>query len=120
MAAAPGRYPTAPTFRRPALAPGILGAIALMIGPIWLDLDAFTIVLYVVSILAVIMLVFAAQSTLRVLTIPLALIAIAWNPVYPFDFGGPWWLAAQFVAALAMVLAGVFIKVLIPAEDRGR
>lgn len=120
MAAAPGRYPTAPTFRRPALAPGILGAIALMIGPIWLGRDAFAIVLYVVSILAVIMLVFAASSTLRVLIIPLALIAIAWNPVYPLDFSGPWWLVAQFVAALAMVLTGVFIRVPLPAEDRGR
>jgi hypothetical protein len=115
------RYPVAPAFRRPALAPGIIGAIALLAGTLVIGLETFTIVLYVTSILAVIMAIFAWQSTQRLTIIPLALIAVLWNPVFPFAFDGPFWLAAQFVAALVMVLAGVVIRVPVTdAESRAR
>ena len=115
------RYPAAPTFRRPALAPGILGALALVIGTLVVGLDSFTIVRYVVSILAVIMAIFGWQSTQRLTVIPLAVIAVLWNPVFPFAFDGPFWLAAQFVAALVLVLAGVVIRVpLTEAQANGR
>jgi hypothetical protein len=115
------RYPVAPAFRRPALAPGIIGAIALLAGTLVIGLETFTIVLYVTSILAVIMAIFAWQGTQRLTIIPLALIAVLWNPVFPFAFDGPFWLAAQFVAALVMVLAGVVIRVPVTdAESRAR
>ena len=47
-------------------------------------------------------------------------IAVAWNPVFPLDIAGPWWIAAQYVAILVFVLAGIFIKVPVTDEDRKR
>ena len=45
--------------------------------------------------------------------------AIVWNPVWPTAFHGQGWAAAQFVAALVFVAAGIRIKVRNP-EDRNR
>lgn len=49
----------------------------------------------------------------------LAPIALVWNPVWLTAFHGQGWAAAQFVAALVFVAAGIRIKVKNP-EDRNR
>jgi hypothetical protein len=107
-----------PTFRRTALAPGILGAIILLAGFALLDSgDAFLWILFPVSILALIVAWFAFQARAWWWIPPLVAIAIVWNPIWPLGLSGPLWVAAQYVAVLVFVLAGYFIKVPIKAED---
>jgi hypothetical protein len=111
-------YPT-PEFRRTALAPGILGAIVLIVGIALITGDAFTIILFAVSILALIMAVFSWQAGQWWWIAGFAPIAVVWNPVVPFGFEGDLWLGAQYVAALVFIAAGVLIKIRNP-EDRNR
>jgi hypothetical protein len=105
------RYAT-PAFTRPALAPGILGAIALLafiavVGdPGW-----FTIARYVVSILALIMCVFAWQAKQWWWIPLLAAVAVLWNPVLPIDLPVVAWQIAHILGAALFVASGLFIKV---------
>ena len=112
-------YPT-PEFRRPALAPGILGAIVLIAGLALLDNPGgYLFIKFGVAILALIMCVFAWQAGQWWWIIGLAAIAVAWNPIWPFAFRGQVWVASQFVAALLFVATGLQVKVVNP-EDRNR
>jgi energy-converting hydrogenase Eha subunit G len=112
-------YPT-PKFRRPALAPGILGAIVLIAGLALLDNPGgYLFIKFGVAILALIMCVFAWQARQWWWIIGLAVIAVAWNPVWPFAFSGQVWVASQFVASLLFVATGLLVKVINP-EDRNR
>jgi hypothetical protein len=109
-----------PAFRRTALAPGLLAAIALLVGVALIESDGFIVVRFVVSILALIVVVFAFQARHWWWIPPLLAVAVVWNPVVPFNFAGPWWIAAQYVAILLFVLAGVFVKVPVKPEDSKR
>ncbi len=112
-------YPT-PAFTRPALAPGLLGAIVLLAGLALLDNDsAYFWIRTIVAVLALIVCVFAWQAKQWWWLLGLVPIAIVWNPVWPTAFHGQGWAAAQFVAALVFVAAGIRIKVRNP-EDRNR
>lgn len=110
-------YPT-PAFTRPALAPGLLGAIVLFAGLALLDNPSgYFWITMVVAVLAAIVAVFAWQARALWWIFVMAPVGVAWNPVWPFDFHGQLWVAAQFVAALAFIAAGITIKVKNP-EDR--
>ncbi|HEY9498293.1 MAG TPA: DUF6804 family protein [Terrimesophilobacter sp.] len=112
-------YPT-PAFTRPALAPGLLGAIVLFVGLALLDNDsAYFWIKAVVAVLALILCVFAWQAKQWWWLLGLVPIAIVWNPVWPIDLHGQGWVAAQFVAALVFIVAGVLIKVR-NQDDRNR
>ena len=50
----------------------------------------------------------------------LAPIVLIWNPVWPLELHGQWWVAGQFVAALAFIVVGILIKVPAEEEHRGR
>ena len=113
------RYGT-PTFRRMALAPGLLAGIALLAGTALLDSEAFTVFRYIASIFALIILVFAYQAK-HWWWLPIMLaIAVVWNPIFPFAFDGPVWMGAQYIAIIAFILAGVLIKVPYTPEDARR
>jgi len=104
-------YPT-PPFRRPALAPGLLGAIVLLAGLALLDNETwFLVIRFGVAILALIMVVFAYQAKQWWWIPVLVALAVVWNPVFPFLFHGQVWVAAQLVAALAFIVIGVMVKV---------
>lgn len=107
--------PATPEFTRPALAPGLLGAIALMIGLALLDIDGFTVIRFVVSILALIICVFALQARAWWWLIGLAPIAVLWNPIVVIELHGQGWVSLQFVAAMVFIASGIFIKV--PTKD---
>jgi len=103
--------PTAPAFTRPALAPGLLAAIALLAGTALLDSDVFTVFRYVVSIFALIVLVFAYRGRAWWALPLLAAVAVLWNPVFVVPVEAQVWQALQFVAAALMIAVGVLVKV---------
>jgi hypothetical protein len=107
-----------PGYRRLALAPGLIAALALLIGAIQLDAGWFTVIRYVVAIFAAIVAVFAFQAKQWWWLPVFAAIAVAWNPVWILDIPNPWWQGAQYVAALAFLLAGWLIRVPIPEDQR--
>ena len=107
-----------PGFRRLALAPGLIAAVALLIGTVTLDEGPFIVVKYIAAIFAAIIAVFAFQARQWWWLPLLAAIAVAWNPVWPIDIPDPWWPGAQYVAALVFLLAGWFIKVPVPEDQR--
>ena len=111
----------APTFRRMALAPGLLAAIVLIAGFALIEGAGFIVIRYVVAILALIIGYFAFQAK-QWWWMPLLLaIAVIWNPVLPFSFSGVYWYGAQYVAIVAFVLTAIFIKApLTEAEKPGR
>lgn len=81
-----------------------------MLGLALLDLDAFTIVRFVVSILALIMAVFAWQAKQPLWMVPTILVAIVWNPVLPLPFSGVGWIIAQFVGGVVFVVVGILLQ----------
>lgn len=112
-------YPT-PAFTRPALAPGLLGAIVLFAGFALLDNpDGYFWIKAVTAVLALIMCVFAWQANQQWWLVFMLPIVVVWNPVWPFEFSGQLWVASMYIAALAFIAAGVMIKVTNP-EDRNR
>ncbi|MGO4689378.1 DUF6804 family protein [Glaciibacter sp. 2TAF33] len=108
--------PAEPTFTRSALAPGLLGAIALLAGLALLDVDSFIIIRYVVSILAIIICIFVVQAKAWWWLVVLVPIAVIWNPVFVIDLHGQGWVSAQFIAALAFIVVGIRTKVPVKAE----
>ncbi|GGF25112.1 DUF6804 family protein [Subtercola lobariae] len=100
-----------PTFTRTALAPGLLGAIALLAAVAVIDSGWFTLLEYVISILALIVCVFAWQAKQWWWIIGLVPIAVIWNPVWPLDFDPPVWYAFHLAAAVIFVAAGLLIKI---------
>ncbi|MBX0301399.1 hypothetical protein K2F54_15605 [Cryobacterium sp. 1639] len=107
----PTGTPVDPPFTRSALAPGLLGAIVLLAGLALLDVESYLIIRYVVSILAVIVCVFTIQAKAWWWLILLAPIAVLWNPVIVIELQGQGWASAQFLAALALIIVGVRLKV---------
>jgi len=120
---APGDRPGRPADRygddgtlRSALVPGILGGIATLVGTGFSSSSGgFTVIRYVVAILALIMMVFAVQAKAFVWVLPLAAAVVLWNPVVAFHLHGTWWGIVQLLVAALFVVAGVLIKV--PADD---
>ena len=108
-------YPTR-SFRRTALAPGILAAIVLLAGLALLDSSAYFWIKTVVAILAAIVAVYAWQSRQCWWLPILGVIIVAWNPIWPIDWHH-WigWLIAQYAAAVVFLVIGVLIKV--PVDD---
>ncbi|HWH27087.1 MAG TPA: DUF6804 family protein [Pseudolysinimonas sp.] len=109
-----------PKVRRTGLAPGLLGAIALLAGLALIDSPGFIVIRYLVAILAIIVGVFAFQARQWWWLPLLAAIAVIWNPVFPLDWSGQAWVGAQYIAVLVFVIAGVLIKVPTTEEDTRR
>lgn len=104
-----------PQFSKMALAPGILATIALGIGLALIGTELFTVVLYAVSILAIIVAVFAVQARSFWWLIGLAPIAVLWNPVWPIALPEDPWRFLQIAAIGVFMAAGLRIKVPVDA-----
>lgn len=120
MAATTSRYGTKPDpgWRRLALAPGLIAALALLIGVTIITDGPFTVIRYIVSIFALIVAVFAFQAKHWWWLPVFAAIAVAWNPIWPIPLDGAGWTGAQYVAAILFLVAGWLIKVPIPEDQR--
>ncbi|WP_348787182.1 DUF6804 family protein [Leifsonia sp. NPDC080035] len=106
--------PQQPAYSRAALAPGMLGALVLLFG---LALAGwYTWVLYAVSILALILCVFAWQAKKRWWLAGLIPIAVLWNPIWPIPGLTPVLPLISLAAAVVFVVAGLRIKV--PTDTR--
>lgn len=109
------RYPS--RRRRTAIIPAVLAAIVLLAGLALLETDAYLVIRFAVSILALIVAVFAWQARQWWWLLGLVPIAVLWNPVFPIvleDAG--LWSALQYVAVLVFLAAGAFIRVEEPAD----
>lgn len=108
---------TPPSRQRNALVPGVLTAAALLAGIPLIAGPWAIVICFVVAILALIMAWFAIQAKQWWWAAPMVIIAVLWNPVYPFGFIGPWWLSAHVAAAVVVVTAGTLIST--PRESAG-
>ena len=106
----PDRYPTR-EFRRSALVPALLAAIVVLAGVALIGTGGHTVILYVTSIFALIIGVFAWQARQWWWLIGLVPIAIVWNPILPFTIAGPLGYGIHYLAALVFIGAGVRIRV---------
>lgn len=98
--------------RRTALAPALLAVVALLIGVALIEGGGFTVIRYIVSILALIVAWFSWQARQWWWIIGLVPIAVLWNPIFPIDLGLPdVWLGLQYVAAIVFIAAGILVKV---------
>lgn len=99
------------TYQRNAFVPALIAAATLFVAPALIGGEWNSVVLFTVSILAVIVGWFAVQARQWWWLPVFAAIAVLWNPVFPFPFTGPAWTAAQPVAAVVFLVAGAMIKV---------
>ncbi len=105
------RMPTAtPARTRPVFVPALLGAVVVMSGLFFLDLDAYTIARYAVSILALIVAVLVVQHGSPAWAVPMVVVAVLWNPVYPFAFSGSPWAAGHIVAAATFIATALLVR----------
>lgn len=110
-------YPTK-SFRRTALAPGILAAIVLLAGLALIESSAFFWIKTVVAILGAIVGVYAWQSKQWWWLPFLAAIVVLWNPVWPISLHQDYvWVILQYVAVVFFIVVGILIKVPNP-DDR--
>lgn len=109
-----------PEFRRLALAPALLGTVLVIAATLLIGSDAYTAFRYLVAILALICLWFAAQGRAWWALPLLAAVAVLWNPVFPIEVPDPWWMAAHYVAALVFLVVGVLVKVRTEEAPRAR
>jgi len=112
---APGLSGTTTPFARPALAPSFLAAIVLLACVALIDSDPFVVVRWTVTVLALIVLVFAIRGRSWVGIVLAAAIAALWNPLVQVPFPGDVWAGLQIVAAAAFIVVGIVIRV--PRED---
>ncbi|MBO1740990.1 DUF6804 family protein [Leifsonia sp. TF02-11] len=106
--------PQPPAYNRAALAPGLIGALALLFG---LGLEPWYVwVQYAVCVLALILCVFAWQAKRRWWLVGLIPIAVLWNPIWPIPGLAPALAVLSLAAAVVFVVAGLTIK--IPADTR--
>lgn len=106
-----GTRRTPVVYQRNALAPGLLAAVVLVVATFVVGADWFTVVRYVVAILALVVAWFAVQARQWWWLGVFVPIAVLWNPIFPLPFSGPIWLAAQALAAGVFLVAGMLIKV---------
>ncbi|MCU1474737.1 DUF6804 family protein [Amnibacterium sp.] len=96
--------------QRRALGPAAGGILVLLGGLLLVGQDSYLFIRFGVSIFALITAVFVWQSRQWAwLPVPLV-VAVLWNPVLPFGFTGPPFRLGHLVAALALLVTGVFAR----------
>ncbi|SDQ47719.1 DUF6804 family protein [Microbacterium sp. cf332] len=111
MASRSVRPAAQPQRQRNALAPGILGAAALIAGIPLIGGEFAMAVSFVVAILALIIAWFAVQARQWWWALPMVAVAVLWNPVVPVALDDAVWVAAHVVGAATFIAAGALVWV---------
>lgn len=110
-------YPDRP--RRVVLPAAILAVLVLLVGAAIIETDIFTVIRYVVSILALICVVLVAQAHQWWWAIGLLPIAILWNPIFPIEIADTQLFAGlHYIAALVFIVVGILVRVT-ESQSRG-
>lgn len=104
-------------FTRPGLAPALIAAAVLVFCVGFVNDSGFFLVRLGVTVLALIIVVFAIQGRNWLAAAAMAAAAVLWNPVLPVPTGGPTWAALQFVGSAAFIAVGIFLRV--PTREDG-
>ncbi|GAA1220433.1 hypothetical protein GCM10009655_20000 [Rhodoglobus aureus] len=90
----------------------VLAVLVLLVGAGIVETEIFTVVRYVVSILALICVVLVVQARQWWWAIGLVPIAILWNPVFPIEVADTQLFAGlHYIAALVFIVIGVAVRV---------
>lgn len=100
-----------PPYTRPALAPSLLAAVVLLACVAIIDASAFVFARWGVTVLALIILVFAVRGRTWWAAALMAAVAVCWNPLVVVPIPGQVWAALQIVAAALFVVVGLAVKV---------
>lgn len=100
-----------PPYTRPALAPSLLAAVVLLACVAIIDASAFVFARWGVTVLALIILVFAVRGRSWWAAALMAAVAVCWNPLVVVTIPGQVWAALQIVAAALFVVVGLAVKV---------
>ena len=102
--------------QRRALAPALLAALVLLGGLLLVGQEAYLLIRFGVSILALITAVFVWQAR-RWAWLPVPIVvAVLWNPVLPFGFSGQPFRLGHVAGAAALLLVGVFVRYTPPKD----
>ena len=100
--------------QRRALGPALVGALVLLGGLLLVGQEAYLLIRFAVSILALITAVFVWQSRKWAwLPVPVV-VAVLWNPVLPFAFSGQPFRLGHVVGAAALLLVGAVVRTVPP------
>ncbi|AOX67293.1 hypothetical protein BIV01_00420 [Curtobacterium sp. MCBA15_013] len=105
-----------PPFTRPALAPSLIAAIVLLACVAIVDSSGFVFARWGVTVLSLIVLVFAVRGRTWWAALLMAAIAVCWNPLAVVPIPGEVWAALQLVAAALFIVVGIVVKVPREAE----
>lgn len=97
-------------YQRNALLPGFIALAILIVAVAFIGTDWFSIFRFIVAILALIVAWFAVQARHWWWVPVFVAIAVLWNPVYPFNFSGIFWILAQPLAGSTFLIAGALIR----------
>jgi hypothetical protein len=100
-----------PDYTRPALAPSLLAAVVLLACVAFIDSSAFVFARWGVTVLALIVLVFAIRGRAWWAAVVTAAVAVCWNPVLTLPLPGQLWAGLQLVAAALFIVVGITVKV---------
>lgn len=100
-----------PPYTRPALAPSLLAAVVLLACVAIIDASAFVFARWGVTVLALIILVFAVRGRTWWAAALMAAVAVCWNPLVVVPIPGQVWAALQIVVAALFVVVGLAVKV---------
>ncbi|WFR66183.1 hypothetical protein P9139_14415 [Curtobacterium flaccumfaciens] len=98
-------------FTRPALAPSLIAAIVLLACVAIIDSSGFVFARWGVTVLSLIVLVFAVRGRAWWAAVLTAAIAVCWNPLAVVPIPGEVWAALQLVAAALFIVVGILVRV---------
>ncbi|ROR33317.1 hypothetical protein EDF63_1725 [Curtobacterium sp. JUb34] len=100
-----------PGFTRPALAPSLIAAIVLLACVAIIDSSGFVFARWGVTVLALIVLVFAVRGKTWWAALLMAAVAVCWNPLVTVPIPGQVWAALQILVAALFIVMGIAVKV---------
>ncbi|KQS08367.1 hypothetical protein ASG04_11960 [Curtobacterium sp. Leaf183] len=95
-----------------------MAAIVLLACVALLDAPAFVAVRWGVTVLALIVLVFALRGRTWWAMVLMAAVAVCWNPLVTVPIPGQVWAALQILVAALFIVVGIAVRVPRSAEDR--